>query len=261
MTQKEIERIIKSTVHIVMSDTKTYLPRGLGSGCIVEYKGKELLFTVAHVTDIQAAACIVTGHPPVLNNIPMYSVGGMWFLDSFDITKYEEQLEQLKTVPARIEDWDFGQIDFSFATLKHKIEYLQNEIKFSDLIIDSGEKLTIPVTLTEMPSEESIYGFFGRIKAKWMMVNGNPTLASQEVLYGGLKYTRKIGHYYEFKLPGPIKSHTDFQGTSGAPIMDTNGNLVSLVTHGYEGADRIYGIALSDFRSGIEAMILSEENK
>ena len=73
------------------------------------------------------------------------------------------------------------------------------------------------------------------------------------------KFIRKVGHYYEFQLPNIINSNTDFQGTSGAPIMDTNGTLVSLVTHGYEGADKIYGIAISDFKSGVDAMILTED--
>lgn len=259
MTQQEIEEIIKSTVHIVMSETKTLLPKGLGSGCIVRFNEKELLFTVAHVTDIQAATCIVTGHAPVMNHTPLYSVGGMWFLDKFDITKYEEQIERLKSNPDRIEDHDFGQIDFSFATLKHRVEYLQNEIKFKDFTVNKGKKKIISISLTEVPDEESTYGFFGRIKAKWMMNNNNHVLASQEVFYGGLKYKRKVGHYYEFELPNKIKSNTDFKGTSGAPIMDTNGKLVSLITHGYEGADKIYGIALADFKSGVEAMIMTEE--
>ena len=259
MTQGDIEKIIRSTVHIVMTDPKTLMPKGFGSGCLVKFKEKELLFTVAHVTDIQAATCILTGQPPVLNKTPMYSVGGMWFLDKFDITKYEEQIEKLKTTPDRIEDRDFGQVDFSFATLKHKINILQNEIKFSDFTVASGEKIVTPLTLTEQPSKEIEYGFFGRIKAKWMMLNNYPVLASQEVFYGGLKFTRKIGHYYEFELPNKINDNADFQGTSGAPIMDKDGNIVSLVTHGYEGADKIYGIALSDFKSGVEAMILNEE--
>ncbi len=259
MTQQEIKKIIKSTVHIVISDPKTLMPKGLGSGCIVKYNDKELLLTVAHVTDIQAATCIVTGQPPVLNHTPMYSVGGMWFLDKFDITKYEDQIEELKKNPTRIEDRDFGQIDFSFATLKHKINYKQTEIKFSDFTIPSGDKLVITTNLTETPTNENTYGFFGRIKAK--LINSNPqlVLASQEVFYGGLKFIRKVGHYYEFQLPNTINSNTDFQGTSGAPIMDTNGTLVSLITHGYEGANKIYGIALADFKSGVEAMILSEQ--
>lgn len=41
--------------------------------------------------------------------------------------------------------------------------------------------------------------------------------------------------------------------------MDSIGNVVSLITHGYTGAKNIYGIALSDFRSGVEAMILTDD--
>jgi len=259
MTQEQIKKIIKSTAHIVMSDPKTLLPKGLGSGCIVNYNSQELLLTVAHVIDIQAATCIVTGQPPVFSLTPIYSFGGMWFLDKFDIIKYKGQIEQLKSDPTRIEDRDFGQIDLSFAKLKHKIKYLQNEIKFSDFTVSSGDKLTIETDLTETPSVDDEYGFFGRIKAELVVSNNQIILSSQEIFYGGLKFIRKVGHYYEFQLPNTINNNTDFQGTSGAPIMDTDGKLVSLITHGYEGANKIYGISLSDFKSGVEAMLLTEK--
>ena len=81
------------------------------------------------------------------------------------------------------------------------------------------------------------------------------------VMYGVVKFIRKVGHYYQFELPNPIHDHADFKGTSGAPIMDTDGKLVSLVTHGYEGAKMIYGIAIADFKSGIDVMLLTDEHE
>ena len=73
------------------------------------------------------------------------------------------------------------------------------------------------------------------------------------------KFIRKIGHYFEFELSSPIADHADFKGTSGAPVMDSSGNIVSLITHGYEGDKLIYGIALSDFLPAAAAMIADEK--
>ena len=261
MDKTHIEKIIRTTLHIVMSDPQTLLPKGIGSGCIIDYDKKEILLTVAHVTNKEAATCIVTGQPPMNYQTPMYSVGAMNYLEKYDITKYEEQIEQLKKEPDRIEEIDFGLIDFSYATLQHKIDFIQQEINFKEFTVKQSKKLIIKTDLTEKPTSEKEYGFFGRIKPLYL--KGTPladTFETQEIFYGGVKFIRQIKHYYEFELPNPIKSHADFKGTSGAPIMDTDGKLVSLVTHGYEGATKIYGIALADLKEGVEAILLKEKN-
>lgn len=262
MTKEELERIIKSTVHIVMSEPMTMQPIGIGSGCIADYNGKQILLTVAHVTDKQAGTCIVTGQQPINFQTPMYSVGAMNFLSKFDITKYEEQLKQLKDEPNRIEERDFGQIDFSFATLKHNVEFIQKQIDFKEFTVRTGKKITIKTDLTDRPEIGKDYGFFGRIKPLYFKGTPNAdTFETQEVLYGGAKFIRQVGHYYEFELPNPIQDHADFRGTSGAPILDTDGKLVSLITHGYEGAKMIYGIALADFKSGVDGMLMTDEHE
>lgn len=261
MNQQEVTDIIKSTVHIVMSEPVTLAPKGIGSGCVIRFMDKDILLTVAHVTDLDnAGTCIVTGQPVINNTTPMYSVGAMTYLDKFDITKYEEQLEILKTEPDRIEEIDFGLIDFSFATLQHKVELLQQEIEFKELKVPSSNKIIIETELDKKPEVETEYCFFGRIKPNYF--KGTPMgdiFETQQVVYGGLKFIKQVGNYYEFELPNEIKDHADFKGTSGAPIMDSNGNVVSLVTHGYTGAKNIYGIALADFKSGVEAMILTDD--
>lgn len=143
MDKTDIEKIIRSTHHIVMSDPQTLLPKGIGSGCIIDYDNKEILLTVTHVTNKEAATCIVTGQPPVNYQTQMYSVGAMNYLEKYDITKYEEQLEQLKQKPDRIEEIDFGLIDFSYATLQHKVDFIQQEIKFKEFTVKQDKKYII----------------------------------------------------------------------------------------------------------------------
>ena len=87
----QIEKIIKSTMHIVMSEQVTLAPKRIGSGCIINYNGNEVLLTVAHVTNVEAGTCILAGR-----DSEMYSVGAMTYLNRFNLDKYDEQLEQLK---------------------------------------------------------------------------------------------------------------------------------------------------------------------
>jgi hypothetical protein len=261
MDKTQIEKIIRSTVHIVMCDPNSKLPIGIGTGCIIDYKDKEILLTVAHITDREAGCCIVSGHPPVNGKTPLYSVGAMNYLEIYDVTKYDEQIEILKNKSNRKEDINLGLIDFSYATLVHKADFIQNEIKFDEFTIKKGKKLLIKTDLTDKPSTEKEYGFFGRIKPILFKGTTNGDIfETEERLYGGLKFTQKISHYYEFELPLPIQDDADFRGISGAPVMDTEGNLVSLITHGYEGATKIYGIALADFKVGVDITLLTDEN-
>ena len=90
MEEKSIENIIKSTIHIVMIEPENLRPVKVGSGCLINYQNRNIVLTVAHVTAIEAGTCIDTGHPPVDNRAPLYSVGAMNYLEKFDITRYDD---------------------------------------------------------------------------------------------------------------------------------------------------------------------------
>lgn len=191
MNTKQIERIIRSTVHIVMLNPTTMLPDGIGSGCVINYTEKEILLTVAHVTDLNAGTCIDRGLPPVKNNTPLYSVGAMTYLQKFDMVKYYQQVETLKRIeelkkqnknPGEKELIDFGLIDFSFAHLKDKADFVQRRLEFSDkFIIKESKKLIIESNLEARPDPDKEYGFFGRIKP--LLVEGPTMLLSKWRIY------------------------------------------------------------------------------
>jgi hypothetical protein len=244
-----------------MTDPDTLLPKGIGSGCIVRYKDTNVLLTVAHVTNVEAATCLFTGQPVKNNQTPLYSVGAMNYLEKFDVTKFKDQLKKLQGNSGKKEEIDFGLVDFSYVIIDDNVTLLQRKTDLGTFIVKAGKKNIIQSNLTDNPKADTEYGFFGRIKP--LMIRGTPTadtFETQEVFYGGLRFIREIMNYYEFELPQPIKSNADFKGTSGSPIMDRDGNVVSLVTHGYQGGTKIFGLALSKFRSGVEATILLERN-
>lgn len=259
MTNKQIDRVIRSTVHIIMSSVPELLPKGLGSGVLLRYDDYNILLTAAHVTDVDAATCIdlmkVTN-----KGSNLYAVGAMSYLAKFDMDRFEEQLAQLKVKPARVEESDFGQVDLSFVKVPKNLEIVQRDFLLEEIKIKKGVKQPVDPKMVTEPSLKKTYSFFGRIKPSLLPVTPvGPAFETQEIFYPGVKFIRKIGHYFEFELSSPIADHADFKGTSGAPVMDSTGNIVSLITHGYEGDKLIYGIALSDFLPAAAAMIADEK--
>jgi len=61
-------------------------------------------------------------------------------------------------------------------------------------------------------------------------------------------------------LGAPIKDHTRFKGCSGAPIIDTRGRLIGLVTHGEKDTTKssIYGFRLDKVKQWIDLMHFQE---
>ena len=92
------------------------------------------------------------------------------------------------------------------------------------------------------------YGFFGQSNFS----TDNWYMFSQSKLVLDLKFIGIEDDYYKFKLPIKHPGHDYFKGTSGAPIIDTDGNPIALVCHGDEKEDIIYGVALKKYKSGLD---------
>lgn len=257
ITAEQISKIICSTLHIVMLDPTTKLPHSIGSGCMINYADNRILLTAAHVTNIRAATCIDLSEPSINNHNKLHSVGAMNYLQKYDIQDYKKQMSAFFNKSIRKEDKDFGLIDLSFAGLSEEIEIFQREIEFSQFLIKSQKKITINTNLDSEPNQKLEYAFYGRTRP---CLEEHPTVnifETAEIIQPGLKYAETQGHYYKFKLKKVIENNLDYKGTSGAPIFDSNGNLVSLVTHGYEGENFIYGIALSRIKNLFDSYIRS----
>ncbi len=195
MTNRQIERIIKSTAHLVLTDPVTVMPKSCGSGCLVIYEERKLLLSVAHVTDKMAATCIITDGSPVNGRTPLYSVGALNYLAAFNIEQVNDQLLKIADTSIRKEDKDFGIVDFSYVRLTHDIPIFQREITVKDFKVGAGFKEFSIFSFLQRPQKNTEYGFFGRIKPQ-LIDAIQMFFETQEIYYGGLRFIEKVNDYY-----------------------------------------------------------------
>ena len=257
MNEEALKRIVKSTIHFYTFTSETQEEMGGGSGCIINFLGHNILLSVAHVTNKDNKIISVdSGKLSANGRIMLYSIGTMNYLE--EVT-YKDYLKTSEQIEEQLKELVYLPIDFCYKILDKDIDIFQTEIDFGYFKVQPCKKIKINTDLTTIPNENTAYAFFGRIRSKIIPIPDGLELEYHPILYDNLKFIRKIdGHLYEFSTLNSNRKNDDFYGTSGAPIMDENGNLISLIVKGNAKDNKIYGIALNDFRTTLIACIQDE---
>ena len=115
----------------------------------------------------------------------------------------------------------------------------------SYLVDDSGIVTKFPIRRFEKLVEPNIAGeyfFFGNTRGK---VCRELNAITYHSIFRKLEYCTEVKDFMlEFELDEPIEDSICYEGTSGAPIVDENGDLVSLVVSGIPGTRLVHGIDL-----------------
>lgn len=238
---------VSSSLHLMMFDINkngnTWQPCGFGSGCIVQYRERHFLLSVAHVTDIaNASVCIETGQPAVNQTTPVYNVGAMCYFDEYKVAppileQGVKELEDLLKDPQ-------GTVDATFCEIKEPITLLQPAMDFGDYQIGAGSKAFLVLDEAGRPEQNREYGFFGWVR----QAVGEKTIAYQATLKLGLKYKKTDGRFHIFLAPDIINDADDYRGCSGAPILDDEGKLVGLVCKVHSGTKRVFAFSIDECR-------------
>ena len=242
-----ISLIVSSSLQLLMFDINesdnTWTPLAFGSGCLVKYKERYFLLSVAHVTDIaEAYVCIETGQLSVGQTTPMQCVGGMCYFDEYKVAPHlveqgVKELEDLLKDPQ-------GTVDVTFCEIKKLEALLQPAMNFGAYQIEAGAKAYLILEQAGKPAFNKQYGFSGRVRQQV----GGKIIAAVPVLKLGLKYKKTEGRFHIFLAPQIINDADDYRGCSGAPILDEEGMLVGLVCKVHTGTKRVFAFSIEECR-------------
>ena len=227
-----LKQIQKSSIPLRKLNDKL-LPQGIASGCLINYLGKRILLTVFHAV----------------------GKSGRWIIQ----LKYDAQKRQTKTyspnafnflAEMRLGSSVINNIDFAYTEVPNDmISYFQ-DLKPTGECVEEFGRTIFPPDFTITPSADEIYGFSGEVLPDF--VDDFNALVVEHRTYPGLKFQRTEAHYCYFKLPVPHPGHEHFQGCSGAPIIDTNGNVVALVCGGSTETNEVWGVNLNRYKMALD---------
>lgn len=223
-----IAKIILSSIPLRQLDEKR-MPINFASGCLIDYHGKRIVLTVAHATGNEGNWGIEVKATNVGTQV--YQIGAMMFL----------------TV-GNIDNDKIKEVDFSYASVPNDLQPIFHELNEKGQIVNQLPRDILQINFDIEPSTKKKYGFFGQSnfsRENWYMF-------SQSKLVLDLKFVGVEDDYYKFKLPSKHPGHDYFRGISGAPIIDTDGNVIALVCSGDVDEDIIYGISLKKYKAGLD---------
>ena len=202
-------------------------PIGIASGCLIDYLDTRIILSVFHATKFD----------------------GNWVIE----VKYENGKGTKIYRPGsfhhlglmKLGSGVIDKVDFSYREVNPDLTSYYQELDISGNVLAEKQRTVFKTDFSMQPIESEVYGFAGQVLPE---THSNTTLVTEMRVYPGLKYIATEGDYHLFELPIPHPGHEHFQGCSGAPILDSKGNIVALVCHGDIERNAIYGISLKKYK-------------
>lgn len=255
-----IELTVTSCIHLVRSKLKDLKPLSFGSGVIIKYKERFFICTVSHFSDYKDQNVgIVTGRVKD-RQTEIYYLGDFSYLTqiTFDENIMDiEDLEYCLQNPDRSGDKldiAFKEIELLDNIIQHKKIFNLNGV--GTITVNEGGKTMVIVDEDYEIDTEQSRSFYGRIRPNFE----NGRLEFQEQLYWGIPIKSVGDLFIEMDLGAPIADHKKFKGCSGAPVIDTNGRLIGLLTHGNKDTSKsdIYAFRFDKVKQWIDLMYFQE---
>ena len=145
-------------------------------------------------------------------------------------------------------------IDFAYTEIAKELRPQYQEISSTGEISCEIPKTIHKLSFDIKPPTNETYCFAGITQPSLLKGEEIPILSGVLRIVKDLNFIREdgSGYIYVFKPQNPIEEHKYFQGCSGAPVIDSNGNIISLVTGGDIDKDEIYGVNLNRHKIAID---------
>lgn len=209
------------------------LPQGIASGCLINYLGKRILLSVFHAV----------------------GKSGRWLIQ----LKYDAQRGQTETyspnafnflAEMRLGSPEIKNIDFAYTEVPSDIVSYFQDLKPTGECVEEFERTIFKPDFNITPRTDEFYGFSGEVMPDF--VSDFSALVVEHRTYPGLEYLRTEHSFHYFKLPVTHPGHEHFKGCSGAPIIDTKGNVIALVSGGSIENGEIWGVALNKYKIALD---------
>jgi hypothetical protein len=230
--------IASSTVHLIVFDQSTRTPLQFGSGFVAGYRDRLIVISADHVTRLKGKdvyTLIETGLPSENGQTLFYNIGGLVFFDAFAVDK-------VKTMEAaQLALYGGEPLDVTFTSMGKDIKLIQKGFTYLGEEIDEGSKVFPVLEHATIPREDGEFGFCGFIHNQ---VFGEEIIKSEITFQLGLEYKGTYSGYHLFNTPEVIKDKHEFEGTSGAPIFNQEGQLVGLVCNVLENSKSVFAFPI-----------------
>lgn len=237
------DEVILHTLRIISTKDNKTIER-IGGGCLVLYRDIPFLLTVAHLRNTKESKITL-----VLHNLPELSLLPNWYNINPTFlrrgrTRFPFWLEKKITRISNNHTDDImnkhiknlGKIDFAVSAVNLPF------VPIFSLPINSGyvgcKYHAFDYSQIVEPSKQKKYAFYGLTHFRYE--NNQPLC--DEVYLEDLEYIKTDSVYHIFKISKKINN---LKGCSGSPILDQEGNLVSIVVRKSKFWNNyIYGINL-----------------
>ncbi len=206
-------------------------PVDMASGCFVNCQNRRFILTVSHAVELGSSDWVIELGYDNTKGTEFYRVARFYYLG------------EISRGAGEIAD-----ADFAFAEVLADLESTFHLLTPFGPMSPKRQRHVFDLEVTGTPHVDELYAFNGEIRPR----PDSSGLVTQPVIYPGLRYIESSGCYHVFRLPVPHPGHDDFTGCSGAPIVDTKGNLVGLVSGGNIESNVIFGVALSRYKFAVE---------
>ncbi|MBL8516459.1 MAG: hypothetical protein JNM76_05755 [Betaproteobacteria bacterium] len=206
----------------------------MGSGTMVDHKGRRFLITARHVVELGSKgwAIIVQQHPD--GRAEYYKLDSLIYIGEFCRVEQSSCLLDICAVQVSsdLETW------YEYRTPRGLFDRRPHHV------FDSHQLAT--------PAQDQIYGFSGRVRTE---LHGPQSFVSEMTVFPGLTHKQSEAEEHHFALPVPHPGHDAFQGSSGSPMCDFSRRLLAIVVGGDIETNSIRGVAIQRVLPGLDFLV------
>lgn len=211
------------------------------SGCLVRYKDKRFLLTAAHAVGNHGIWAVEVEFDPNRGGTCLYRLGAMGFLRAGNIQT------------GKVHD-----VDFAYKQVPDDLQPKYQKVSPRGEIQHQAARLDVNSELQTQPKSDLVFGFCGQANVQKV---GTWGLSADQPMEVGMRFLTTGGDMHVFKLSHDHPGHDYYRGCSGAPILDSNGDLVALVIAGRIEDSLIFGIDLQRYRAALEVELLQQQQQ